>query len=48
MEPVEAFYSWLINKTTIQRPQKCLPTAGLLIHTLGKLAIAFFFLIFNY
>ena len=47
-EPVEAFYSWLINKTNIQRAQKCRSTAGLLMHTLGKLAIAFIFLIFNY
>lgn len=47
-EPVEAFYSWLIDKTNIQRAQKCRSTAGLLIHTLGKLAIAFIFLIFNY
>lgn len=47
-EPVEAFFSWLIDKTNIQRAQKCRSTAGLLIHTLGKLAIAFIFLIFNY
>lgn len=47
-EPVEAFYSWLIDKTNIQRAQKCRSTAGLLIHTLGKLAIAFIFLILNY
>lgn len=47
-DPVEAFFSWLIDKTNIQRAQKCRSTAGLLIHTLGKLAIAFIFLIFNY
>lgn len=47
-EPIEAFFGWLINKTNIQRAQKCRSTAGLLIHTLGKLAIAFIFLIFNY
>lgn len=47
-EPVEAFYSWLIDKTNFQRAQKCRSTAGLIIHTLGKLAIAFIFLIFNY
>ena len=46
-EPVEAFYSRLIDKTNIQRTQKCRSTAGLLIHTLGKL-IAFISLIFNY
>lgn len=47
-EPIEAFYNWLIDKTNIQRAQKCRSTAGLIIHSLGKLAIAFIFLIFNY
>ncbi|MGM9735181.1 MAG: transposase [Candidatus Cryptobacteroides sp.] len=47
-EPVEAFFSWLNEKTNIQRANKCRSTAGLLIHTLGKLAIAFIVLIFNY
>ena len=47
-EPVEAFFSWLNEKTNIQRANKCRSTAGLLIHTLGKLDIAFIFLIFNY
>lgn len=46
-EPIEAFYSWLIDKTNIQRAQKCRSTTGLIIHSLGKLAIAFIFLIFN-
>lgn len=45
-EPVEAFFSWLNEKTNIQRANKCRSTAGLLMHTLGKLAIAFIFLIF--
>ena len=47
-EPVEAFFSWLNDKTNIQRANKCRSTAGLLLHTIGKLAIAFIFLIFNY
>lgn len=47
-ESIEAFFGWLINKTNIQRAQKCRSSTGLLIHTLGKLAIAFIFLIFNY
>lgn len=46
-ESVEAFYSWLIDKTNIKRAQKCRSTAGLLIHMLGKLAIVFIFSIFN-
>lgn len=47
-EPVEAFFSWLNEKTNIQRASKCRSTAGLLVHTFGKIAIAFISLIFNY
>lgn len=47
-EPVEAFFSWLIEKTNIQRAHKCRSTAGLLLHVMGKVAIAFIMLIFNY
>lgn len=37
----DAFFGWLINKTNTQRTQMCRSAAGLLIHVLGKLAIAF-------
>ena len=47
-EPVEAFFSWLNEKTNIQRAYKCRSTAGLLLHVMGKVAIAFITLIFNY
>ena len=47
-EPIEALFSWLNEKTNIQRACKCRSTCGLLIHTMGKIAIAFLFLIFNY
>lgn len=47
-EPVETFFSWLNDKTNIQTADKCRSTAGLLFHTIGKLAIAFIYLIFNY
>ena len=47
-EPVEAFFSWLNEKTNIQRAYRCRSTAGLLIHVMGKIAIAFISLIFNY
>ena len=47
-EPIEALFGWLIEKTNIQRAQKCRSMTGLLIHRLGKLAIVFIFLIFNY
>lgn len=47
-EPIEALFSWLNEKTNIQRASKCRSTCGLLIHTMGKVAIAFLYLIFNY
>ena len=47
-EPIEALFSWLNEKTNIQRASKCSSTCGLLIHTMGKVAIAFLYLIFNY
>ena len=47
-EPIEALFSWLNEKTNIQRACKCRSTCGLLIHTMGKVAIAFLYLIFNY
>ena len=36
-EPIEAFYSWLINKTNIQRAQKCRSTPGCLCICLANL-----------
>ncbi len=47
-EPIEALFSCLNEKTNIQRASKCRSTCGLLIHTMGKVVIAFFYLIFNY
>ena len=47
-EPIEALFSWLNEKTNIQRADKCRATTGLLIHTMGKIAIAFIYLIFNF
>lgn len=47
-EPIEALFSWLNEKTNIQRASKCRSTCRLLIHTMGKVAIAFLYLIFNY
>ena len=36
-EPIEALFSWLNEKTNIQRASKCRSTCGLQIHTMGKL-----------
>lgn len=45
-QPIESFFNWLEEHTTIQRAQKVRSTSGLLIHTMGKIAIAFIYLIF--
>lgn len=47
-EPIEALFGWMNEKTSIQRTSECRSTSGLLIHTIGKVAIAFLYLIFNY
>jgi hypothetical protein len=45
-QPIEAFFNGLNEKTTIQRAMKVRSTAGLLVHAMGKIAIAFIYLIF--
>lgn len=45
-QPIEAFFNWLNEKTNIQRAMKVRSTSGLLVHTMGKIAIAFIYLIF--
>ena len=45
-QPIESFFNWLNEHTTIQKAQKVRSTAGLLVHTMGKMAIAFIYLIF--
>ena len=45
-QPIESFFNWLNEKTKIQRAQKVRSTSGLLVHTMGKIAIAFIYLIF--
>ena len=45
-QPIESFFNRLNEKTTIQRAQKVRSTKGLLVHTMGKIAIAFIYLIF--
>jgi hypothetical protein len=46
-QPIEALFSWLIQKTDIQRASRVRSDKGLLIHVLGKLTAAFIFTIFN-
>lgn len=45
-QPIESFFNWLNEKTKIQRANKVRSTSGLLVHTMGKIAIAFIYLIF--
>ena len=45
-QPIESFFNWLNEKTNIQRAMKVRSTSGLLIHTMGKIAIVFIYLIF--
>ena len=46
-QPIEALFNWLNEKTNIQRAMKVRSTSGLLVHTMGKIAIALITLIFN-
>lgn len=45
-QPIESFFNWLEQKTTIQRAMIVRSTKGLLVHIFGKLAIAFLYIIF--
>jgi hypothetical protein len=47
-QPVESLFNWMEEKTGIQRASKVRSTDALLIHCWGKLAVAFFLLVFNY
>jgi hypothetical protein len=47
LQPIEAFFQWLIEKTDFQRASKVRSTNGILVHVFGKLAAAFIYLIFN-
>ena len=45
-QPIEAFFSWRIQRTDIQRASKVRSAKGLLIYIFGKIASAFINLIF--
>lgn len=47
-QPIESLFNWIQEKTGIQRASKVRSTDALIIHCLGKLAVAFFLLVFNY
>ena len=45
-QPIEALFSWLIEKTDIQKASRVRSTKGLSLHVYGRLAAAFITLIF--
>lgn len=45
-QPIESFFNWLEEHTKIQRAHKVRSTPGLIVHIMGKIAIAFIALIF--
>lgn len=47
-QPIESLFNWIQEKTGIQRASKVRSTEALMIHCWGKLAVAFFLLVFNY
>ena len=46
-QPIEALFSWLIEKTDIQKASRVRSTKGLTLHVYGRLAAAFIALIFQ-
>ncbi len=47
-QPIESLFNWIEEKTGIQRASRVRSTDALMIHCWGKLAVAFFLLVFNY
>lgn len=46
-QPIESFFNWLNERTSIQIASKVRSTKGVLVHIFGKLAAAFIYLITN-
>ena len=47
-QPVESLFNWINEKTDLQTASKVRSTEALMLHCWGKLAVAFFLLVFNY
>jgi len=47
-QPIESLFNWIQEKTQIQKASKVRSTDALMIHCWGKLAVAFFLLVFYY
>jgi hypothetical protein len=47
-QPIESLFNWINEKTHIQTASKVRSADALMLHCWGKLAVAFFLLVFNY
>jgi hypothetical protein len=47
-QPIESLFNWIQEKTGIQKASKVRSSDALMIHCWGKLAVAFFLLVFYY
>ncbi len=47
-QPIESLFNWIHEKTHIQKASKVRSADSLLLHCWGKLAVAFYLLVFNY
>jgi hypothetical protein len=47
-QPIESLFNWIQEKTQIQKASKVRSTEALMVHCWGKLAVAFFLLVFYY
>lgn len=47
-QPIESLFNWIDEKTKIQTASKVRSANALMLHCWGKLAVAFYLLVFNY
>jgi hypothetical protein len=47
-QPIESLFNWIDEKTHLQTASKIRSPQGLMLHCWGKLAVAFYLLVFNY
>jgi len=47
-QPIESLFNWINEKTYIQKASKVRSADGLMLHCWGKLAVAFYLLVFYY
>jgi len=47
-QPIESLFNWIDEKTNLQKASKVRSADALMLHCWGKLAVAFFLLVFNY